>query len=133
MVRQITMIDPHQLDVYATGAWHMAYNFMDKRLIQDGIEFLKEGCKNNESVYDLFFELGYMHYDKDRDFPQAVQAHREASAKGTTSGQKLPPSYVRHQLAHAMEKMGDIDQCLKQWEENLRVGQQVEKELGPNS
>src|SRR5687768_390084 len=37
MIREIVTIDPHQLDVYATGAWHMAYNFMDKRLIEDGI------------------------------------------------------------------------------------------------
>src|SRR5687768_11192499 len=27
LVKLITTIDPHQIDVYATGAWHMAYNF----------------------------------------------------------------------------------------------------------
>ncbi len=119
MVHEITAIDPHQLDVYATGAWHMAYNFMDKRLIEDGVDFLQEGCNNNPSVYDLFFERGYMHYDKTRNFPAAVTAYREATEKGTTTGSATPPAYVRHQLAHAMEKMGDIDQAVTQWKENV--------------
>src|SRR5829696_7161189 len=41
LVRLITTIDPHQIDVYTTGAWHMSYNFMDKRLIRTGLEFLE--------------------------------------------------------------------------------------------
>ncbi len=135
MVRQITTIDPHQLDVYATGAWHMAYNFMDKRLIADGVKFLEEGSKNNDNVYDLYFELGYMHYDKTKDFPQSVKAYQSASTRGTTiAGRSRPPSYVRHQLAHAIEKMGDIDRCIIQWRDNLRVADELrargETELG---
>lgn len=128
MVKQITAIDPHQLDVYATGAWHMAYNFMDKRLIEDGVNFLESGCKNNPAVYDLFFEQGYMHYDKTKDYPAAVVAYELASTKKTTTGKVVPPSYVRHQLAHAMEKMGDIDRCVVQWEKNLAVGKELEQD-----
>ena len=139
MVKQITAIDPHQLDVYATGAWHMAYNFMDKRLIADGVQFLEEGTKNNPAVYDLFFELGYMHYDKTKDYPKAVAAYRQASEKGTTTGKKVPPSYVRHQLAHAMEKMGDVDQAIQQWDRNVEIARNLVSEgerdysaAGPN-
>ena len=128
MVRQITAIDPHQLDVYATGAWHMAYNFMDKRLIDDGVKFLEEGCKNNRTVYDLFFELGYMHYDKTKNFPEAVKHYTEAAEKGTTTGKKDPPAFVRHQLAHAMEKMGDIDAAVKQWDTNVTMAKELEKD-----
>src|SRR5579862_6003196 len=29
IVRLVTWLDPHQLDVYITGAWHLAYNFTD--------------------------------------------------------------------------------------------------------
>lgn len=137
MVKQITMLDPHQLDVYATGAWHMAYNFMDKRLIADGVKFLQEGTENNDTVYDLFFELGYMHYDKTKDFAKAVEAYQVATTKATTTGKDAPPSYVRHQLAHAMEKMGDIDACLLQWKKNLEIARNLEKggeaDLGPAS
>ncbi|MGV3721965.1 MAG: hypothetical protein ACO1SX_13715 [Actinomycetota bacterium] len=139
MVKQITAIDPHQLDVFATGAWHMAYNFMDKRLIQDGVEFLQEGCDKNSTVYDLFFERGYMHYDKTKLYPEAIKAYQESSTKRTTAGKATPPSYVRHQLAHAIEKSGDIDAAVVQWERNLEVGKQLEAEnpgvqgaAGPN-
>jgi tetratricopeptide (TPR) repeat protein len=128
MVKQITMIDPHQIDVYATGAWHMAYNFMDKRLIPDGVMFLEDGCKNNDAVYDLYFELGYMHYDKTKLYPKAEQAYRTSASRGTTiPGRTKPPAYVRHQLAHAMEKMGDIDRSLEQWKENVRIGSELEE------
>ena len=137
MVHEITAIDPHQLDVYATGAWHMAYNFMDKRLIEDGVRFLDEGCRNNQEVYDLFFERGYMHYDKTKNYPEAVVAYRESSIKGQSSGVDHAPAYVRHQLAHALEKMGDIDQCVKQWETNVAASTEESKvmkdQYGPMS
>lgn len=128
MVKQITTIDPHQIDVFATGAWHMAYNFMDKRLIQDGVDFLQDGCNKNSTVYDLFFERGYMHYDKTKLYPEAVKAYQESSTKRTTTGKKEPPSYVRHQLAHAIEKSGDIDAAVAQWAANLEVGKRLEAE-----
>jgi tetratricopeptide (TPR) repeat protein len=140
MVRQIVTIDPHQLDVYATGAWHMAYNFMDKRLIADGVQFLEEGCRNNDSVYDLYFELGYMHYDKTKNFRKAVESYRASSTRGTTAGKPEAPAYVRHQLAHAIEKSGDIDQCIEQWKVNLAKAIELERKgekamfvSGPNT
>lgn len=137
MVRQIVAIDPHQLDVYATGAWHMAYNFLDKRLIEDGVQFLEEGCRNNDNVYDLFFELGYMHYDKTKRYHEAVRAYAEGAKRGTTTGKPMAPAYVRHQLAHAREKSGDIDACIRQWQENYDIGVQLrrqgEPEYGPMS
>lgn len=125
MIRQITTIDPHQVDVYATGAWHMAYNFMDKRLIADGVEFLEEGSRNNDSIFDLHFERGYMHYDKTKDYIAAAEAYRNAASRGTTYGEDLPPSYVRHQLAHAYERAGNIDAAVAQWEKNVEIARQL--------
>ncbi|MFN3651817.1 MAG: tetratricopeptide repeat protein [Armatimonadota bacterium] len=134
MVHTITKIDPHQLDVYATGAWHMAYNFLDKRLIEDGIQFLEEGCENNDGVYDLYFELGYMHYDKTKDFKKSTAAYDSASQRGTTTGRETAPAFVRHQLAHAIEKMGDIDAAITKWEENRQKSEEEisagEKSIG---
>ncbi len=108
MVRLITTIDPHQIDVYTTGAWHMAYNFMDKRLIRTGLEFLEGGVKNNPTIYDLYFESGYTNMDKTRDFPKAIYWYTEASTKGTTDGKTMPPMFTWFQLAHAYEASGDI-------------------------
>ena len=49
MIRLITWLDPHQIDVYETGAWHMDYNFTDsqeradKRYIPLSIALINEG------------------------------------------------------------------------------------------
>jgi len=116
MVRLITTIDPHQIDVYTTGAWHMAYNFMDKRLIRSGLEFLEEGASNNPSIYDLYFESGWTNTDKMKDFPKAIYWYSIASEKGTSDGRPLPPAFTWHQLAIAHERAGDIDGAIQQWQ-----------------
>ena len=128
LIRQITLIDPHQIDVYATGAWHMAYNFMDKRLIQDGVDFLEEGTKNNPRVYDLFFELGYTHNDKTKDFAAATHWLRQAMTKQTTTGKEIPPPFVFSHLAHTYERAGDMDAAQRQFEENIaRLKEQLKE------
>ena len=35
IVRVVTILDPHQLDVYATGMWHIGYNFTDEEQRSD--------------------------------------------------------------------------------------------------
>lgn len=112
LVRRIALIDPHNLDVYATGAWHMAYNFMDRRLVDDGVRFLEEGVRNNPHVYDLYFELGYMHYDKTRDYPQAAHWYDLGRFKPTTTGKEYAPLYVWGAYAHALVKEGNVDAAL---------------------
>jgi tetratricopeptide (TPR) repeat protein len=127
MVKLITTIDPHQIDVYATGAWHMAYNFMDKRLIREGLEFLEDGVRNNPTIYDLPFESGYTHMDKTKNYPRAIEWYSQAITLQTTD--KTPaPAYVGNQLAHAYERAGLIDQAIAQWKQNLeRAKEELEK------
>jgi hypothetical protein len=120
MVRLITTIDPHQIDVYTTGAWHMAYNFMDKRLIRSGLEFLEGGVKNNPSIYDLYFESGWTNMDKMKDYPKAIYWYGIATTKGTSDGRPDPPAFTGHQLAIAHERAGDIDGAILQWEKILQ-------------
>jgi len=123
LVKQIALIDPHNLDVYATGAWHMAYNFMDRRLVRDGVEFLEQGVQNNPHVYDLFFELGYMHYDKTKDYASAAHWYDLARAKPTTTGKPHAPLYVWSAHSHALERMGDVDAAIASWKENLKLAE----------
>src|SRR5215467_15037589 len=48
IVRMVTWLDPHQLDVYITGGWHLAYNFTDssersdRRYIPAALKLLEE-------------------------------------------------------------------------------------------
>jgi len=115
LVREIAAIDPHNLDVYATGAWHMAYNFMDRRLIEDGVDFLAQGIENNPQVYDLFFEMGYMHYDKTKNYPEAEKYYDIARFKPTTTGKPRAPMYVDSAYCHSLERQGRIDDAIVAW------------------
>lgn len=114
----VVWLDPHQLDVYATGAWHLAYNLGDQRLIPEGVKFLLDGIRKNPNVWDLYFQLSFLHFQKTRDYDQAIYWAREAVKRPGTDGNPAP-AYVKQMLAHYMEKNGQIAEMRRQWEENV--------------
>jgi tetratricopeptide (TPR) repeat protein len=86
MVRIVTMLDPKQLDVYATGMWHIAYNFTDeaqrsdRRYVAPAIALGREGSDLNPYTYELYFETGWIWYHKvDDDYAQAVKYFEKAN------------------------------------------------------
>lgn len=86
MIRIVTMLDPKQIDVYATGMWHIAYNFTDeanrsdRRYVSPAIALGKEGAKLNDYTYELHFETGWIWYHKvDDEYEQAVKYFKKAS------------------------------------------------------
>src|SRR5437763_5401149 len=87
IVRMVTWLDPHQLDVYITGAWHLSYNFTDssersdRRYIPAALQLLKEGDDNNTGVYDIAFEAGWQNKDKIKDFDAAEKWFRMATTR----------------------------------------------------
>ena len=85
LIRLVTILDPHQIDVYATGMWHIGYNFTDeeqrsdRRYIPAALALGKEGYKNNPTTYEMFFETGWMWYHKiDDDYDHAVDLFQQA-------------------------------------------------------
>ncbi len=85
IIRLVTLLDPHQLDVFATGMWHIGYNFTDedqrsdRRYIPYALALGKEGARKNPETFELFFETGWMWYHKvDDDYEQAVKWFEEA-------------------------------------------------------
>ncbi|HSV72193.1 MAG TPA: hypothetical protein VLH79_00340 [Chthonomonadales bacterium] len=130
LVRMITWLDPHQLDVYITGAWHLAYNFTDsghrsdRRYIPPAQALLREGFHNNPTVYDIAFELGWQNSDKVRNFHEAEQWFREATVRSTTDEQgrkQPPPMFTWHQLAHSLARQGLIDESIATWRHVLSL------------
>jgi hypothetical protein len=81
MLRMITWLDPNWTDVYATGGWHITYNFTDtdqrsdRRYLPPGLAFLSEGIANNPSTYELYKEKGWTNYDKVKDYEEAIIAY----------------------------------------------------------
>ncbi|MBS1719877.1 MAG: hypothetical protein JST35_05470 [Armatimonadetes bacterium] len=85
IIRLCTLLDPKQVDIYTTGMWHIAYNFTDednrsdRRYIPVALALGREGCKNNDYTYELFFETGWTWFHKIQDdFPKAVYYLEEA-------------------------------------------------------
>lgn len=120
LVRIITWLDPHQIDVYSTGSWHLAYNFVDShqradhRYMAPAIKLIEEGIENNPTTHDLYTDLGFtIYFLKTQEFDKSVVWLKRSV------GHK-PPNYVYHLLAHAYEKEGKIDDALQVWKENLK-------------
>lgn len=129
IVRIVTWLDPHQIDVYDTGAWHLSYNFTDsqersdRRYIPASKALLREGITNNPDIYDLYFDLGWLNFNKVLDYPAAAVAFKNANQKKAvdpaTGKDQMRPQFVGHSLAHAYEKSGDVDRAIQQWRENI--------------
>ncbi|MCL5103364.1 MAG: hypothetical protein M1133_04530 [Armatimonadetes bacterium] len=127
IVRLVTWLDPHNIDVYTTGAWHLDYNFVDdnqmsdKRYIPASVALLQEGIANNPKMWDLYFELGWTHYNKKlQDQAKALEyiekACRYPGFDPNTGGTTPRPEYVDRMLAHQYEKVGRFEDAIEQWE-----------------
>jgi len=121
MMYTVVRLDPHFIDAYSVGAWHLAYNIVatiksevDKqRYIQDGIAFLKDGIEKNPFDYKLYFDLGYsIYYLKLQDYPNAVKYLELANLHD-------PPVWVQRTLLVAYEKNEQFETALDGWKRYL--------------
>lgn len=110
LIRIITWLDPHFIEAYSSGAWQLAWNSEDWRLIPSAEEFLKEGIKNNPDKYELYADMGWLYYDKVKDYEKAIEWYKKAAALPS------PPS-VKRMLAHSYERAGKIDEAIKVWQQ----------------
>jgi tetratricopeptide (TPR) repeat protein len=113
LIRLVTILDPHQIDVYATGMWHIGYNFTDeeqrsdRRYIPAALALGKEGYTNNPTTYEMFFETGWMWYHKiDDDYENAVRLFVEAQKR-----EDMLPAR-KNLLAMAYQRDGKPDMAL---------------------
>jgi len=121
MIRLITWLDPNWLDPYATGAWHITYNFTDtdqrsdRRYLPAGVALLNEGIQSNPDIFDMYKEKGWLYYDKIKDYNE--------SAKALEAGMQHKPdiNQVGHLLANAYIRAGKVDEAEKQFADNIRL------------
>lgn len=146
LIRLVTWLDPHQIDVYATGMWHIGYNFTDteqrsdRRYIPVALAFGAEGARNNPNTYELFFETGWMWYHKiDDNYENAVRWWEEAmKRKDMPPARKnlLSPAYQRNgQILEALNLYYDLyDEAVKRAEKdnafgNLQIRDTIERNI----
>jgi tetratricopeptide (TPR) repeat protein len=118
IIRLVTFLDPHQIDVYATGMWHIGYNFTDeeqrsdRRYLPSALALGKEGATQNPNTYELYFETAWLWYHKiDDNYEKAVQWMEKADSVGDI---KLQPAR-RNLLSRLYERNGDVDKALNHW------------------
>jgi len=125
IIRLVTWLDPKQIDVYATGMWHIGYNFTDeeqrsdRRYIPSALALGKEGAERNPETYEMFFETGWMWYHKIQDnHEKAVSWFEKAAQKADM----LPAR--RNLLPVAYQKAGEVERGLELYYELLDKAQQ---------
>ena len=98
MVRIVTILDPKQIDVYATGMWHIAYNFTDeaqrsdRRYVPVALALGNEGINYNPHTYELFYETGWLWYHKiDDNYERSVEYFEKADE---FDQEKLKEEYI---------------------------------------
>ena len=131
MVRIITWLDPHFVDVYETGAWHLDYNFTDsdqrsdRRWIPFALALIKEGIANNPDDASMYADLAFTHYyRKIEDFPQSVYWYEQGQKVLQSQHDNFDISTVGHGLAHAYAACGEIDKSIAEWKYCLQLHQQ---------
>lgn len=123
LIRIITWLDPHNMDVYCTGAWHMAYNFTDShersdwRYLPPAIALLKEAIANNPRLSEPEYNLGFLIYQqKMEDHDNAAVHLAKASSKPDALG------FYGRALAHAYTSSGYLDKADQQWQKCIIDG-----------
>lgn len=115
IIRLVTFLDPHQIDVYSTGMWHIGYNFTDedqrsdRRYLPSALALGADGARQNPSTYELFFETAWLWYHKiDDNYDKAVYWMEQADSKADIKNQPAR----RNLLGRLYERNGQIDKAL---------------------
>ena len=139
LIRVITWLDPHQIDVYETGAWHMDYNFTDsqersdRRYIPMSLALITEGIANNPDEPDLYSDKAFVHYfRKMGDYVPSAATFSDGwqVVKAASANLNDPENFAKvdkgvmtvgHGYAHALEAEGKASEALAQWNDCLAV------------
>jgi tetratricopeptide (TPR) repeat protein len=121
LMRMTTLLDPHWLEPWRITAWHCAYNLYvetddpveQARMLQLGVDVLKEGISWNPDRYDLYFELGWTYFDKIRDYDEAARWLGAAT-------QFEHPEYIERLIAHGYERLPNMPEALKWYDYCLK-------------
>lgn len=136
LINLCTLLDPHQIDIYSTGMWHIAYNFTDeeqrsdRRYIPSALALGKRGVRNNPDTYEVFFETGWIWYHKiDDDYHQSVKWFEMAhQRKDIIPGRK-------NLLSNSLQRNNELDRALDLYYKLLHDAQEAyekEPEEGAN-
>lgn len=73
--RLITILNPNFVDAYDFGAFQLAF-FLN--LPHKGLDFIKEGIKNNPNEYKLYFTAGMIYSQKIKDYSSGYKCFNKS-------------------------------------------------------
>ncbi len=137
LMKSCVSLDPHFVDAYMIGAWHLAYNATaqladtpeklkvyskkyKKRLgpketyYEMGIEFLQDGIYKNTSNYKLYFDLGFGIYE------QKLKDHESAVTYLSEAVKYKHDRWVPRMLYMSMQKNGQYEEAIEGWKDYLK-------------
>jgi tetratricopeptide (TPR) repeat protein len=123
MMHTVVTLDPHFIEAWKIGAWHLAYNAAvtvetleaKREFVQQGIVFLQDGIKRNPRNHELYFDLGFtLYFLKLEDYENAAHYIREAD-------RYRPPEekWIPRMLLLSYERAGHYEDALKGWRRYL--------------
>lgn len=136
LMKTCVTLDPHFVDAYQIGAWHLAYNITAHMLdtpeplkkwhpkykVRIGekelyyylaIDYLRDGIWKNPRNYKLYFDLGFAVYKlKLKDYANAVKCLSEAI-------RYRHDRWVPRQLYICLELNGQYEEALMGWQDYL--------------
>jgi len=102
-------IDPHNVLAY-TLAGYWIVDRMGK--VDEGIDFLKEGLKNNPGSWEIYAELGRIYYVHGKNYGTAVKYLKEAQALlDKVPHDRFQERYVLSFLGFSYEAMGQDEKA----------------------
>lgn len=129
LIRLVTLLDPNEIDVYATGMWHIGYNFTDeeqrsdRRYLPSALALGKEGTRQNPDTYELFFEEGWLWYHKiDDDYEQAVNWFNQAQQRKDMLTARKNLMGMAYQRTGEVNK--SVDTYFRLYDDSLKVFKQ---------
>ena len=103
----VAFLDPHFTDAYEVTAWLLWSADRD----EEAMRWRIKGLRANPDVYDLYFDIGFWHFQQN-DYEKAIRYLSRAATFEC-------PEHVRHTLAHALERGGRPEEALAVWAELL--------------
>jgi len=121
LIRLVTYLDPHFVQAYDFGGYHLAMNLKKPK---EGIDLLQEGLRNNPDSLDLNWEMGYILSEQKRYSEAIPYLERSLSLGGQKStidevGEKK--LWIVSRLAHAYYAEKDWQKALKYCREWLAL------------
>jgi len=100
-------LDPHNINAYVVGG-----HWLGRRLNmeEEAIKFLHEGLRNNPDSWEMYNEIGMVHFSVRKDYGQALEYFQRAEGfMGPENADDFDKSHIYAFIAGCYDKLGQAE------------------------